>query len=286
MVVYSFRGERLSEHSYLVLRLYCEAFGPTHEGLVAKRLGIDQRRISEAMCTACLLHDVGKALKEFQRSIEQGGGSPFHEVVGALFTYDTLRSAFDADPLVRHLLSFAAAYAVLRHHQAMRSLRKAFEEGPRHLPLSGGIDRGVANEAAMAAHMAAHLIDASNVLEAFKERVEVASREGLSVWFERLRHRLGNFIRGVAPEGIPLDVQKDWPKAWERLQLTLPLFTAPLQLCDYLAALVTRGGRIRSLHRESLLLLRRASLNLPANRLTSAKRRTSTAPTSNPLRAE
>jgi CRISPR-associated endonuclease Cas3-HD len=287
MVVYSFKGERLAEHSYLVFRLYHEMFGPTHERLVAKRLGVDPRQVSEAECAACLLHDVGKALNGFQRGMERGEGFRFHEVVSAFFTYDTLRnSLFDADYVVRHLLGFAAAYAVLQHHQAMRGLSKAFEESSRLLPLSGGIDRDVVSEIMMAAQMAAHLFDASKVLEAFKDRVEAASREGLRVWFEGLRYKLGGVMERGAPQDIPPDRMKDWTKVWGRLQLALPLFTAPLQLCDYLAALVTRGGRMRRLHRESLLLLRRASLNLLANRLALAKRRASITPTFNFLKVE
>jgi CRISPR-associated endonuclease Cas3-HD len=288
MVVYSFKGERLAEHSYLVFRLYHEMFGPTHERLVAKRLGVDPRQVSEAECAACLLHDVGKALNGFQQGIERGGGFRFHELVSALFTYDTLRNALsDADYVVRHLLSFAAAYAVLQHHQAMRNLSEAFGKGSGLLPpLSEGVHRDVVNEITMAAQIATHLFDASKVLKAFKGSVEEASREGFGVWFRKLRCELENVMIQGAPRGIPPDRMEDWTKAWGRLQPALPLFTAPLQLCDYLAALVTRGGRMRRLHRESLLLLRRASLNLLANRVTLAKRRASITTTSNLLQVE
>ena len=278
MVIYSSMGERLAEHSYLVLRLYCEMFGPRHEKLVAKRLNVDLELVSEAMRTACLLHDVGKALKGFQQRIRERRGSKFHEVVSALFTYEVLRDFLsNADFVARQQLSFAATYAVIQHHQAMRSLSEVLEKSLELLPLDGGIDEDLVDEITMAAQMVTHLFDASRLLEVFKEKVgEVsASGERLREKLQRFRHHFGQWIRSGAPPDIPPKKVESWAEAWGRLQFALPLFVAPLQLSDYLAAFITRGGRGRRLHREALSLLRRAPVNLLTSCLTSARSSTS-----------
>jgi CRISPR-associated endonuclease Cas3-HD len=264
MVVYSYKGERLAEHSYLVLRLYCGAFGTAHERLVAKRLSMSPELVARTLRTACLLHDAGKALTKFQEAVKQERGMPFHEVVSALLVYDTLSLAlFGEGPVVRHALSFAAAYAVLQHHQAMRGFREALHSGLTHLlQLGGGIDDGVVEEVKLAARMAEHLFDAGGVLEAFERSVERASREGLCTMLQEFMTTFTNIASGHAPASIALGRSSEWAATWGRLQTALPLFSAPLQLCDYLAAYLARGGRLRALHREALLLLRNASRNL------------------------
>jgi CRISPR-associated endonuclease Cas3-HD len=264
MVVYSYKGERLAEHSYLVLRLYCGAFGTAHEKLVAKRLRMSPELVARTLRTACLLHDAGKALTKFQEALKQERGMPFHEVVSALLVYDTLSLAlFDEGPVVRHALSFAAAYAVLQHHQAMRGFREALHSGLTHLlRLGGGIDDGVVEEVKLAARMAEYLFDAGGVLEAFERSVERASREGLCTMLQEFMTTFTNIASGHAPASIALGRSSEWAATWGRLQTALPLFSAPLQLCDYLAAYLARGGRLRALHREALLLLRNASRNL------------------------
>ena len=284
MVVYSYKGERLAEHSYLVLRLYCRAFGTAHERLVAKRLGMSPELVARTLRTACLLHDAGKALTKFQEAVKQERGMPFHEVVSALLVYDTLSFAlFDEGPVVRHALSFAAAYAVLQHHQAMRGFREALHSGLAHLlRLGGGIDGGVVEEVKLAARMAEHLFDAGGVLEAFERSVERASREGLCTMLQEFMTTFTNIASGRAPAGVALGRSSEWAATWGRLQTALPLFSAPLQLCDYLAAYLARGGRLRALHREALLQLRNASRNL--FNLTSAP--TSSTLTLKPRRSE
>jgi CRISPR-associated endonuclease Cas3-HD len=264
MVVYSYKGERLAEHSYLVLRLYCGAFGTAHEKLVAKRLRMSPGLVARTLRTACLLHDAGKALTKFQEALKQERGMPFHEVVSALLVYDTLSLAlFDEGPVVRHALSFAAAYAVLQHHQAMRGFREALHSGLTHLlRLGGGIDDGVVEEVKLAARMAEHLFDAGGVLEAFERSVERASREGLCTMLQEFMTTFTNIASGHAPASIALGRSSEWAATWGKLQTALPLFSAPLQLCDYLAAYLARGGRLRALHREALLLLRNAPRNL------------------------
>lgn len=272
-MIYSFRGERLAEHSYLVLRLYCEAFGSAHERLIAKRLDIDPYPVSVAMRAACLLHDVGKALTEYQHRIVQGWGAPFHEIVSAYATYYTLCNALSRQkPAVRNALSFAATCAVLQHHQAMRSFQEVLESWCQ-LPLASGIDTGVVEEVELAAHMAEHLFDAREMLEALKKIIdEASSREQL--------HKFVNHFRELLGGKAPASVGSEWGATWGRLQRLLPLFTAPLQLCDYLAAYITRGGRPRALHREALIMLRNALRNLP----TSTSAPTSRASTPGPTR--
>jgi CRISPR-associated endonuclease Cas3-HD len=264
MVVYSYKGERLAEHSYLVLRLYCGAFGTARERLVAKRLGMSPELVARTLRTACLLHDAGKALTKFQEAVKQERGMPFHEVVSALLVYDTLSLAlFNEGPVVRHALSFAAAYAVLQHHQAMRGFREALHSGLTHLlQLGGGIDGGVVEEMRLAARMAEHLFDAGGVLEAFERSVERASREGLCTMLQEFMTTFTNIASGHAPASVALGRSSEWATTWGRLQTALPLFSAPLQLCDYLAAYLARGGRLRALHREMMLMLRRAPTNL------------------------
>jgi len=280
MVIYSYRGERLAEHSYLVLRLYCGAFGAAHEKLVAKRLNMNPEIVAKALRTACLLHDTGKALTKFQEGVKRGGGMRFHEVVSALLVYDTLSLAlFGEGPVVRHALSFAAAYAVLQHHQAMRGFRAVLQEGLQHLiGLGCSIDKEVVEEVKLAARMAEHLFDAGSVLEAFERSVERASREGLCTMLQEFMSMLTNIASGHAPASLAVDKSSEWSAVWRRLQAVLPLFSAPLQLCDYLAAYLARGGKLRALHREMLLMLRRA----PANLLKPSSASTPTAPRPKP----
>ena len=260
-MIYSYKGERLAEHSYLVLRLYCGAFGSSHERLVARHLGaenlgVDAEPIAVAMRAACLLHDVGKALADYQERIMQGRGAPFHEVVSACLTYNALRFApFDKGPLARRLLSFAAAYAVLQHHQAMRSFSEMLQEGLRYLrSLKGGINADVAVEVKLAAQMAEHLFDSERVLKGFERALERTLSGGLGVELQVFINDFSSTLEGRAPPGVG----SDWSAAWTRLQPLLPLFAVPLQLCDYLAAYIARGGRMRPLHRETLLMLRKA----------------------------
>jgi CRISPR-associated endonuclease Cas3-HD len=280
MVIYSYRGERLAEHSYLVLRLYCGAFGAAHEKLVAKRLNMNPELVAKALRAACLLHDTGKALTRFQEGAKRGGGMRFHEVVSALLVYDTLSLAlFDEGPVVRHALSFAAAYAVLQHHQAMRGFRAVLQEGLQHLiGLGCSIDKEVVEEVKLAAKMAEHLFDAGSVLEAFERSVERASREGLCTMLQEFMTMFTNIASGLAPASLAVDKRSEWSAIWRRLQAVLPLFSAPLQLCDYLAAYLARGGKLRALHREMLLMLRRA----PANLLKPSSASTPTAPRPKP----
>jgi CRISPR-associated endonuclease Cas3-HD len=264
VVVYSWKGERLAEHSYLVLRLYCGIFGQRHEKLIANRLNVDIKPVSETTRIACILHDVGKALKKFQLSARQGGSFRFHEVISAFFTYDTLCNVLsDTDVVLRYQLSFAAAYAVIQHHQAMRGgLWKVLEKSFEVLPLDSGIDEGLVDEIAMAVQMTTHLFDASKALEVFKERVEEVSKQGLKRKLQEFKFYFKYWINQGIPRNIHSGKTKSWGEAWEKLQLTLPLFVAPLQLCDHLAAFITRGGKGRRLHREALSLLRRVPLNL------------------------
>lgn len=261
MVVYSFKGERLAEHSYLVLRLYCGAFGWPHEKLIAGRIGADPKLVALTMRTACLLHDVGKALVDFQRNIEREKGSPFHEVLSACLTYDTLRAALsNAGTVARYQLSFAAAYSVLQHHQAMRGIDDVLSKGLGYLSSTEcRLHEDLFAEIKLAAEMATCLLDTSDVLGAFQQSVERITKSNLR---EKLQEFISNFVgilNGQVPKSIRADKTEEWANAWERLQLALPLFTAPLQLCDYLAAYVVRGGRLRALHRETLLMLRNAS---------------------------
>jgi CRISPR-associated endonuclease Cas3-HD len=220
--------------------------------------------VARTLRTACLLHDAGKALTKFQEAVKRERGMPFHEVVSALLVYDTLSLAlFDEGPVVRHALSFAAAYAVLQHHQAMRGFREALHSGLTHLlQLGGGIDGGVVEEMRLAARMTEHLFDAGSVLEAFERSVERASREGLCTMLQEFMTTFTNIASGHAPASVALGRSSEWATSWGRLQTALPLFSAPLQLCDYLAAYLARGGRLRALHREMMLMLRRAPTNL------------------------
>jgi len=284
MVIYSSVGERLAEHSYLVLRLYCGMFGQRHEKLIANRLNVDLKLVSEAMRIACLLHDVGKALKGFQQRVLQGGGFRFHEIVSALFTYDTLRNVLsDADVVTRYQLSFAATYTVIQHHQAMRGLREVLGKSFELLPLDSGIDEGLVDEIVMAVQMAKHLFDPGEALEIFKERVEEISKRGLKEKLQEFKTDFEWWMTSGSPRNIPSSRIESWTKAWERTQRALPLFIAPLQLSDYLAAFITRGGRGRRLHKEALLLLRRTPLNLLINCSTLARTAASTTSTSRPL---
>jgi hypothetical protein len=190
---------------------------------------------------------------------------PFHEVVSALLVYDTLSFAlFDEGSVVRHALSFATAYAVLQHHQAMRGFREVLQKGLQHLiKLRCNIDKGVVEEVRLAARMAEHLFDAGSVLEAFERSINNVSEKGLCPMLQEFTNTFTAIASGQAPASVALGKSPEWAATWERLQTALPLFSAPLQLCDYLAAFLTRGERrLRALHREMLLMLRRAPNNL------------------------
>lgn len=282
MVVYSYRGERLAEHSYLVLRLYCGAFGTTHEKLVAKRLNMDPEPVAMALRVACLLHDAGKALVKFQEGARQGRGMPFHEVVSAVLVYDTLSFAlFDKGSVVRQALSFAASYAVLQHHQAMRGFRVILQKGQEYLTRLGcDLDNYVVDEMRLAARMAENLLDGGSVLNAFERSVQRASQEGLCIMLQEFISNFMDIAGGRAPASVAVNKSSEWATTMQRLEAVLPLFSAPLQLSDYLAAYLTRGGRLRALHRETLLMLRRAR----SNSLGSVRASTPIAPRPNPCR--
>jgi CRISPR-associated endonuclease Cas3-HD len=256
MVVFSFKGERLAEHSYLVLRVYCGAFGVAHENLISRRLNLDPKLVSRSLRTACLLHDTGKSLNEFQRNLIRDGGFAFHEVISAYFTYEVLHATLQhIDPVARYLLAFAATYAVLQHHQAMRSLKEVLEKSKESLPLSGGISEEVVSEIELAAQMSANLLDVHDVINVFSEKVHEISRKELNM---KLSEFFADFLKLIEGQS-PINAD-EWAKPWNEIQHALPLFTAPLQLSDYLAAYITRGGKLRELHKEALLLLRRAQL--------------------------
>jgi CRISPR-associated endonuclease Cas3-HD len=264
MVVYSFKGERLAEHSYLVLRLYSKTFGSKHERLIARRLDVNQEFVSVTMRAACLLHDVGKALSTFQDNVERGSRFPFHEVVSAHLTYVTLRRVLsEAGPIINRQLSFAGAYAVLQHHQAMRGIREVLERGITLLSTKYTLHESLVDEMELVAKMGTCSFEASPIIDTFKQVVEEISKSVLGV---KLKEFIGNFtetMTGHYPKDVRRDRISEWAVSWGKLQPALPLFTAPLQLSDYLAAFIIRGGRMRALHKEMLLLLGKDSSKLP-----------------------
>jgi hypothetical protein len=97
------------------------------------------------------------------------------------------------------------------------------------------------------------------VLEAFERSVERASREGLYTMLQEFTTTFTAVASGLAPATLAVRRSSEWTTTWGRLQASLPLFSAPLQPCDYLAAYLARGGKLRALHRETLLMLRNAS---------------------------
>ncbi|WP_428287188.1 hypothetical protein [Infirmifilum sp.] len=246
MAVYSFRGERLSEHSYLTLRLYVTAFGERHEKLISARLALSKDVASLLMRSSCLLHDVGKALRDYQTRM---GSFQFHELVSGYFVYETLLSILKGKDLGNYRpssLARTAALAVIQHHQAMRSLEEILSEGFKAIPLGSGISEEVVEEIRLAARMSANTLPcAQDVLNAFQEAVESSSGE--------LEKRVGQFCEGMIKWLKGIDVGDG--EAWLLLLRYQPLLSAPLQVCDSFAALLTRRGQLRGIHRGFLSLL-------------------------------
>lgn len=242
MVVYSFCGERLSEHSYLTLRLYMTAFGEWHERVTAKKLGLeDPRELSCALRTACLLHDVGKALKKFQERVRQDkkAGFPFHEIVSSYFTFKTLVFYIE-----HKSIAAAAALAVLQHHQAMRSIEETLIDGLKRLPLDEGMEESVIEEIKMAASMSEGM---TPIIKNFEEVFEHEPKH--------IKEELSKFI-GKLKSWLKTSAPGDEDMLWNYLKHIQPMFNAPLQLSDNLAAFLVRGGSFRMLHAETIKLLK------------------------------
>jgi len=95
--------------------------------VVARRLGVEPELLLIASSVAALLHDAGKAAREYQEGVRQR--RPYftcHELASGWVTQEVLDHIFINMAGVEHnramMLSAIAATAVLRHHHGMRSL--------------------------------------------------------------------------------------------------------------------------------------------------------------------
>jgi hypothetical protein len=123
----------------------------------------------------------------------------------------------------------------------MRSFREALHRSLTHLlQLGDGIDGSIVEEVKLAARMAVHFFNAEGVLEAFERSVERASREGLYTMLQEFTTTFTAVASGLAPATLAVRRSSEWTTTWGRLQASLPLFSAPLQPCDYLAAYLAR----------------------------------------------
>jgi len=242
VTVYSFRGERLAEHSYLTLRLYLAAFGDRHERVLAAKLASEGVKLDEvriALRASFLLHDVGKALRSFQRQFRSCGLGeprfPYHEALSAYLVYETLLDC------VRQPLAIAASLAALQHHQAMRSPHAALEEMRRRLELRGGVDEAVVNEI----ELAVEILDSeelraiaealSTAVEKFNEEPRIELREFTNV--------INSWMTGCIPDSA----SREDAMMWRTVRELIPTFTGPLQVADAAAAALVRRGQLRRL---------------------------------------
>lgn len=104
-------GEPLADHLLNVAQV---------ASMLASRLRLGVRR--EAFL-AGLFHDIGKADKGAQARIRDCHGSPGHEIISAVVSFELLRTI--KLPLEQ---SFVITLAVLRHHYAMRDPNEALNE--------------------------------------------------------------------------------------------------------------------------------------------------------------
>jgi len=155
-VLYAWVNVRLYEHSVntmgLMLGLFSRDESPNsaelrkgHElRVIARKLRVEPELLMLASSVAALLHDAGKAAKEYQESVRQH--RPYftcHELTSGWITQEVLDYILIDIAGVEHsramMLSGIAATAVLRHHHGMRSLASCRGAARR---LVRGLDSG------------------------------------------------------------------------------------------------------------------------------------------------
>jgi len=106
----------------------------------------------------------------------------------------------------------------------------------------------VVEEVELAAKMAEHLLprEAAKAIMEFKRVVREFS------CYERAVEAVSKYINFVSSvyKGMMGALKATERERLRRILLVQPLLTAPLQLSDYLAALLARGGKLRVLHNE------------------------------------
>ena len=124
MPIYAWPNVRLHEHSRNTAAILLALMEPELT-VAAKRLGISREEILALAAAAAILHDTGKAAREYQQTINTGNPSFYcHELLSSWITLETL------EKLTSQHKATIAAIAVLRHHHGMRSLAKCLNKPP------------------------------------------------------------------------------------------------------------------------------------------------------------
>ena len=248
----SFVDEHLVDHSLLTLTLFNKIYGDEYAKLVVARIGARLRLDleSEAVCLAfrlaCSLHDIGKALKIYQKQFK--GQIPperfsfkYHEIPSAFVFQRISRELEDLYEINLKVLE-CFTLAVLSHHQAMRDLNVYLEQEQeifKYFSLEG---LGLTGEEA----------------EDLKELAQGLKRHGVNLDAEQLTRYLSEIRPNDLCEFLKIMRNEFSSGEIERLTPLIPLFVAPIQLCDNLAASLLRRSGAPLTHRiaqETLRLL-------------------------------
>ncbi|MHC1637486.1 MAG: CRISPR-associated endonuclease Cas3'' [Candidatus Nezhaarchaeales archaeon] len=245
MALMSFKGEHLIDHLILTAVLFDKIYGIRYTQMLSNKLMRLNavKALYRLLKLACILHDIGKAFKGYQ---EQKGhmSFPFHEIPSAQIFIDI------AMPYFYHYqqLVNCCGIAILIHHQAMRDLNvfeenksKIIEEISKRLGVPEEADKDL-DELSMAISRHVGLEIKSQDLKKIIENVNINT---LMTTLNTLKEFYVNNPKVIDTSDV-------------KVQQWVSMLSAPIQLCDNLAASLIRpeGSPLtRRLAFEALKLL-------------------------------
>ncbi len=247
------RIERLHYHSYLTYYIFrrSKCFGDRFIGVLSdfleSKLNVSNIKnlMRDVIHSSLILHDIGKAYKGYQRVVHELYGEAsfgYHEILSSIITYSYLRSYVttriralnidgDVKKRLRDYLTLPASIAVLMHHEALRNyvdiltkLRYEMSKFLRVVVKEGFIEGEVLLIDRILESLGIKDVKLSDVIN------QLISR-GFQRRYDGIREYFMIYSRNPDVEYLATNI------------------TAAIQLCDRLAASITRGGLNRSLRR-------------------------------------
>ncbi|MCD6408918.1 MAG: CRISPR-associated endonuclease Cas3'' [Candidatus Verstraetearchaeota archaeon] len=238
MALMSFEGEYLVDHSVLTTTLFNKIYGKPYAKILYNKLSAftpNEEAIYRISKLACLLHDIGKALKGYQQPAKRLS-FPFHEIPSAYIFFKIARPILPENEDLLLLYS----NAILTHHQAMRNFDVIIYKRDEIISLLHG-----------------KLGLPKNSEEDLKElSLAIKRHTGFSIEAETLHDALETLDIGTLWNAIEHYVIKKYVE--RNLHRWVAITSVPIQLCDNLAASLLRpeGSPLtRRLAFESLRLL-------------------------------